>query len=57
MTSPRITVVFGLLPQNAADRRADLARRQDRSRHLVEEGLKQVVIGAVDQNDLRRASA
>ena len=41
-----------LISENAADRRADLAGRQDRSCHLIEERLKQVVIGAVDQNDL-----
>ncbi len=36
-----------LCPHNAADGGADLPRRKNRSRHLVEKRLKQVVIGAV----------
>jgi len=42
-----------LLPQNGADWRADLTGRQLRGRHLVQQRLKQVMIRAVDQNDLR----
>src|SRR5262249_345907 len=45
-----------LCPQNAADGRADLPGRKNRSRHLVEKRLKQVVIGAVNQNDTRRGA-
>src|SRR5260370_464593 len=39
--------------KNAANRRPDLAGREYRSRNLVEERLKQVVIGAVDEKDAR----
>jgi hypothetical protein len=40
-----------LIPQNPANRRADLSRTQEGRRHLIEERLKEVVIGAIDQND------
>src|SRR5260370_32185330 len=43
-----------LLPsKNSSDRRSDLTRCQDRCRHLIKQRLKQVMIGAVDQNDAR----
>jgi len=42
-----------LFPQYATAGRAALARRKNGSRHLVEQGLKQVVIRAIDQGDFR----
>ena len=41
-----------LLREQRADRKRDLGRRQRRHRHLVEQRLEQVVIGAVDQQNL-----
>ena len=38
--------------QRVADRRADGRRAQARGRHLVQQRLEQVVVGAVDQRDL-----
>ena len=37
---------------DAADRRGDVARVQDRRRHLVEERLEQVVVAAIDERDV-----
>jgi len=39
--------------ENPPDRKTNLAGRQNRGRHLVEQGLKQVVIRAIDQDDFR----
>ncbi len=43
-----------LSPDELAERRGDLPRGKDGDRHLVEQGLKDVVVVPVDQNDLRR---
>ena len=43
-----------LLPQDPPDRRRDVAGREARRRHLVEQRLKQVVIAAVEQRDAHR---
>jgi len=40
---------ISLLPQDTADRRADLRRRQHGRRHLVEQRLKQMVVVTIDQ--------
>ena len=40
--------------QHVADGRGDLALREDAGRHLVEEGLEQVVVGPVDDGDVDR---
>ena len=40
--------------QHVADRRADRRRAEAGGRHLVEQGLEQVVVGAVDEDDLDR---
>ena len=40
------------LPQDVAQRRRDLAGRQDAGGHLVEERLEQMVVAPVDQRDL-----
>src|SRR5215472_18854034 len=42
-----------LVLENSPDRKANLIGTQNRRRHLVEQGLKQVVIRAIDQNDFR----
>src|SRR5262245_21185517 len=41
-----------LLAEYIPQRRTDLARRKDLGRHLVELGLKEVMIGAIDKNHL-----
>src|SRR5262249_22902601 len=46
-----------LLPQNAPNRSADLPGSKHRGRHLVKQRLKDVVIGAVKQNNFRATSA
>jgi hypothetical protein len=38
----------GLVPQNVADRRSYVAFGEDAGRHLIEQRLKKVVVGAVD---------
>src|SRR4051794_35339999 len=43
-----------LIAENAADRSRNLGRSQHCCRHLVKQWLKQVVVGAVDQDHLRR---
>jgi ATP-dependent exoDNAse (exonuclease V) alpha subunit len=43
-----------LLPQDAPNRSADLARRKDGGRHLIKQWLKKMVVCAVNQNDVRR---
>ena len=43
--------------QDAAQRRRDLGLGEDARRHLVEQRLEQVVVGAVDQRDLDRRAA
>ena len=40
--------------KHAAQRRRDLALGEDAGRHLVEQRLEQVVVGAVDERDLDR---
>ena len=40
-----------LASQNAANRRGGLRRAQDRRRHLVQEGLEQVVVLPIDEDD------
>jgi hypothetical protein len=46
----------GLPREHLADRRADVGRGQPRGRHLVEQGLEEVVVVPVDQRDrCRRA--
>jgi hypothetical protein len=40
--------------QDVAQRRGDVAGRQARGGHLVEQRLEQVVVGAVDQRDVER---
>jgi hypothetical protein len=42
---------------DAPYRRGDVARVQDRRRHLVEEGLKDVVVAAIDQGDVDALAA
>ena len=42
-----------LLSENRANWKADLTGSQNRRRHLIEQGLEQVVIRAIDQDDLR----
>jgi hypothetical protein len=42
----------GLDANGAAQRGGDQARRQDPRRHLVEQGLEEVVVGAVDERHL-----
>ena len=41
-----------IAPNGAAQRGGDQAGRQDARRHLVEEGLEEVVVGAVDERDV-----
>jgi hypothetical protein len=41
-----------LRTEERAQRSGDVARRQGRGRHLVEQWLKDMVIGGVDQDDL-----
>src|SRR5690606_6593791 len=41
-----------LMPKNPPDRCGDIARRQSRRRHLIEQRLKHVVVAPVDQQDL-----
>jgi hypothetical protein len=43
-----------LLPHNSAEGRPNLTRCENRSRHLVKEWLKQVMIRTIDENDSRR---
>src|SRR5271165_1656868 len=43
-----------LLAENAPDRGGDLAWVEDRSSDLIKQGLKEMMIGAVDQDDARR---
>src|SRR6266498_4365238 len=43
-----------LFPNNLADWPSNLAGREHRGRHLVEQWLKQVVVGSVNQDHLRR---
>src|SRR5215467_5382277 len=42
-----------LVLENPPDRKTNLIGTQNRRRHLVEQGLKQVVIRAIDQDDFR----
>ena len=42
-----------LAPDQASNRPGDIGRRQTGRRHLVEQGLKEVVVLAVDQGDVR----
>jgi hypothetical protein len=42
-----------MFPENPADRRADLPGTEDRSRHLVKQRLKHVMIVPIDQDDAR----
>ena len=46
-----------LPPQDLAQRRGDVRRRQPGGRHLVEHRLEQVVVAAVDQGDAHRRRA
>src|SRR5204863_3735539 len=48
----REVAALHLPAQRVADRRADGRRAEARSRHLVQQRLEQVVVGAVDQRDL-----
>ena len=41
-----------LVPQDVADRRSDVAFGEDAGRHLIEQRLKQVMVGAVDDRHL-----
>ena len=43
-----------MMPQDVADRRGDLAFREDAGGHLVEQGLEQMVVGAIDHGDPHR---
>src|SRR6516225_6441164 len=43
---------ISLLPENLANGSGDLARSEDGSRHLIKQRLKEVMIGAVNQDDL-----
>ena len=45
------------MAEDPADRRGDVGRTERGGRHLVEQGLEQVVIGAVDDRDLAPALA
>jgi hypothetical protein len=47
----------GLAAQDPADWRCDVARRQPRGGHLVEQHLEQMVVLAVDQGDADRLAA
>ena len=47
-TSPSTTLGIPLLAKDVADRRSDVALREDPGRNLVEQRLKQVVVCAVD---------
>ena len=42
------------MPQDPADRRRDVAGRQRRRRHLIEQRLEQVVVVAVEERDAHR---
>lgn len=42
---------IGLQTEERAQQPGDVARRQGRGRHLIEQWLKDMVIGAVDQDD------
>jgi hypothetical protein len=42
---------------DASYRRGDVARVQDRRRHLIEEGLKDVVVAAIDESDVDALAA
>ncbi len=44
----------GLAPQHRPDRSGDVARIERGGRHLVEHGLKEVVVPAIDQGDSHR---
>ncbi len=37
--------------QHVADGRGDLALREDARRHLVQQGLEEMVVGAIDERD------
>ena len=41
-----------MLDLELTDRRSDLGRREHRRRHLIEQRLKDVVVAAVDQDDI-----
>jgi hypothetical protein len=45
---------IALAGQDVAQRRGDVAGRQAGRRHLVEQRLKEVVVGAIDERDLQR---
>jgi hypothetical protein len=45
-----------LLVKNRANRRGDVGGRKSRHRHLIEQGLKKVMIGAVNQGDSNRCA-
>ena len=53
-TSARITVVLRLPAQNAANRRGDVGRRKARGRHLVEQGLEEMIVVTVDHGHVDR---
>ena len=40
-----------VVPQDVADGRRDLALREDPGRHLVQQGLEEMVVGPVDEGD------
>jgi hypothetical protein len=44
----------GLVPEQAAGRRCNRGGGQSSGGHLVEQGLKQVVVGLVNQGDVNR---
>src|SRR5215469_6937397 len=46
-----------LVPKDAADWSRNLTRRQRGRRHLVQQRLKQVVVGTVYQDDFRRCAS
>jgi hypothetical protein len=51
-TSPQEHRGVGLRAEDVANRRRDLALGQDAGRHLVEQRLEEVMVGAVDDGDL-----
>jgi hypothetical protein len=47
----------GRVPEDPAERRGDITRRQRSGRDLVEERLEQVVVVAIEQRDAHRVTA
>ena len=52
--SPSSTRTFARAPEDPADRRGDVAGRQRRRRHLIQQRLKQMMVVAIEQRDAHR---